>query len=231
MQLRSTHPFDRTEIRHLLALEWSEIVKRSLAVPDGPALSISATAPAADEQGFSTHKRLVRLHLDRGALGGDLRCSLATLPFENECMQLVVARHAFDAGALDAGLHDELMRVLAPGGLLLVFGFNPLSSWRLWWLRQGLQGVHLPEWNTPAQMRRRLYCADRTSSRLDYLGGAWPTSDAMPGQIRSRPWYGVWLLGVRKQRAASHPIPLRARRKQVVLRPELAQLSPRRVRL
>ncbi len=146
-------------------------------------------------------------------------------------MQLVVARHVFDAGAMDGGLHDELMRILAPGGLLLVFGFNPLSSWRLWWLRQGMLGMDMPEWNTADQMRRRLVSANRTSSRLDYFGGAWPISEPAPVQVRSRPWHGVWSLGVRKLRAVSHPIPLRSRRKQVVLRPELAQLSPRRVRL
>ena len=231
MQFRSTNLFDRNEIRNLLALEWCKVLESSLVVADGPALSISALALDSRERGLSTHRQLIRMHLDGNELAGDLRCSFAPLPFENGCMQLIIARHVFDAVGSGSGLHDELMRILAPGGLMLLFGFNPLSSWRLWWLRQSLQGMPMPDWNTAAQMRRSLICADRMSSQRDYLGGAWPASDGAPTQTPGRPWHGVWTISARKERATVRPIHLRTRRKRVVLSPGLAQFSSRRIRL
>lgn len=229
MQLHSTNLFDRIEIRNLLEFEWSGVRERSLAVADGDALSISPVACASRERSLSAHHRLIRMHLDGDQLAGDLRCSTTELPFESECLQLIVARHVTDVAGRDSALHDELLRILAPGGLLLLFGFNPLSSWRLWWLREALQdNVPMPAWNSVEQMRQRLAGVETLSSHHDYLGGVWPTRNSMTTQAPSRPWHGVWMISARKQRATAHPIPLRPRRKQVVLTPGLAQLSSRR---
>lgn len=226
VQMRSTTVFDRIEVRNLLALEWREAAARSVTVADGAALSLSGSA--IREGKLSKHPRLIRLHLEGDQLSGDLRSSLDLLPFESESMQLIIVQHVFDAAGIDCGIHEEVLRVLAPGGLLLVYGFNPLSSWRFWWLREALKGMPTPRWKTAGEVHRKLITTDCMNIQRDYLGGLWPTDDTHPREAPGYPWHAVWVISARKERAAMRPVPLRRRPKRVVLKPALAQLASRR---
>ncbi len=97
---------------------------------------------------------------DAGSCAGSLRCEPAQLPFASESFKLVVAQHVLEQVAMPDASAEELARVLAPEGVALMFGFNPVSLWRPWVsrrLRSGLQfalgGRVAPETRTGATRR------------------------------------------------------------------------------
>jgi SAM-dependent methyltransferase len=219
--------FNLAEIENLLALEWSWVSNAPLTVPAGPAISLApARWPAMPMH--SSHQSVIRLHLAGDGLGGDLNCSMSALPLETDGVQLIVVRHLFDVLGPHEELESELMRVLAPGGVLCLFGFNPASTWRLWWLQHALHGMPMPRWNSPAQARRRLAALDAVQSQHGYLGGSWPSSSAMDARGNGQRWHGAWSLVARKQRIAARAVDSHLRRKRVELAPGLARLSSRR---
>lgn len=231
MQLRPASIFEMTEISDLLALEWEHARSHSLIVADGPALSITPRfVSGARERTFSAHPHLTRLHMQEGRLKGDLSCDVDSLPFDDECMQLITARHLFDDPGASMRSGDELLRILAPGGLMILYGFNPLSSWRIWWLGQSLRGIPAPDWSATEKIRRTIAAGGRVSVRRNYLGGSWPLMQSVRQPTRGRRWHGVCCVEIRKERAGSRPVPLRARNR-VVINGDLAHLPSRRVGL
>ena len=69
--------------------------------------------------------------------GGDLRCSLAELPFATQSLDLVVLPHVLEFVDQPHALLREVERVLLPEGSVVISGFNPLS---MWGLRRALSG-------------------------------------------------------------------------------------------
>ncbi|MBX3696357.1 MAG: methyltransferase domain-containing protein [Dokdonella sp.] len=224
--------FELAELQHLLAGEWNRVRTRAALVASGHGLLIDPLA-AVRTSAISSHPEWTRLHLQGDGLGGDLRCSPDSLPFESDSMQLIVARHVGDMLDPGSGIEAELARVLAPGGMLLLFGLNPLSPWRFWLSRQVRQGWRLPGYRSAGRMRRTLDDCKLSVVGREFLGGAWPkrplqTSPAgerLAGAI----WEGAWLLAARKQRLGMHPIPLRAGRRRVPINHGLAQSPSRRL--
>jgi SAM-dependent methyltransferase len=92
----------------------------------------------------------VSLALDAsGRLAGPMvaRCDL--LPFADDSVQRVVLQHALDLRPAPRALLGEAVRALAPGGYLVVFGFDALSPtiWRCRIARRATRravGVQLP---------------------------------------------------------------------------------------
>lgn len=79
---------------------------------------------------------MVRQRLVIGASGNDVGSELAcfsadvhALPLPNGCLDAVVLHHALETAEDPRTAIREIARVLAPGGRLLVCGFNPLSLW------------------------------------------------------------------------------------------------------
>ncbi|HNR91067.1 MAG TPA: hypothetical protein PKO41_01455 [Dokdonella sp.] len=196
-------------MRRLLDEEWGRVEHEAGGLASGPALSITATAAAAQAR---LHGRpgSVCLHVEGAALAGDVRCETDVLPWAAASFDLIVVRHATDLLA-DRGLECELARLLAPGGTLLLFGLNPLSPWRLWWSRRA--GACEPRLRclAPTRMRERLAGFGLDVTRPCWLGGAWPSAPAshvMQADDGAR-WHGVWMLRADKRAAAVRPLPLR----------------------
>ncbi len=240
VELRTSNPvqllpasiFEMTEIRNLLAMEWEHARNHSLAVADGPALSIApGTIVGKRERTFSAHPQLTRLHLLDGKLAGDLMSAADLMPFDDDCMQMIIVRHLFDDPGATTQMGKELMRILAPGGLMILYEFNPLSSWRIWWLRQAMQGMSMPNWNANAKIRRTIASGGRVSIRRNYLGGSWPLAQSDSRLMSGRRWHGVCCVEIRKERESSRPLLRATRRGRVVLNPELAQFPSRRIGL
>jgi len=170
----------------------------------------------------------LRLHARGDALAGDIVCAARALPVENEAFQLVFAQHIGDMQPGNAGLVEEIARVLAPGGLLLWSGFNPWSPWLAWvhWHTRG--GGAVPQTLNVDALRRRLIRSKLAPLAIDYLGGCWPQHGATlhetPGRFARfiSPLRGAYLLAARKQRAALTPLRPRVVRKSVALNPRLA---------
>jgi SAM-dependent methyltransferase len=79
----------------------------------------------------------VRFHV---ILGGDLpkvsHCPVIVaednlLPFPTDSVDILVLQHSLDISAHPHQVLREAERILRPGGRLLLFGFNPTSSWGL----------------------------------------------------------------------------------------------------
>jgi SAM-dependent methyltransferase len=114
----------------------------------------------------------VTLRLAQGRLDGDLRASASEpLPFVDRAFDLVLLRHALEPASLSL---DEIIRVLAPGGMLVLTGVNPISGWTPWWLwhTRG-SSAHAA---SPIQLAARLRRADLRIERVQRVGRALPLS-------------------------------------------------------
>jgi hypothetical protein len=222
--------YQRTELRHLMSREWDLVRQKARFVASGVGLSI-APSPGAAEAALPGQDRLICLHADTSGLGGQLRCHPHSLPFEDDSMQLVVARHASDSLGRDSGIEAELARIVAPGGLLMIFGFNPVSSWRPWWAARVRDGMPAPSFRSIGSTRRLLLDQKLSMGRGEFLGGFWPSALASEPMSATRTsgvfWQGAWLLMARKQRFGMHPIPLRSPRRRPAMSPGLLQSSSR----
>jgi SAM-dependent methyltransferase len=150
-----------------------------------------------------------RLVLASDRLGGDVRASaLEPLPFIDDAFDLVLLRHALEMAPLPPDLLGEIVRCLAPGGLLALTGVHPISGWAPWWhWRMRGADVHL---NTPLQLGGWLRQAALQIERVQRVGRLWPagTTDV---QAAAHPLGGGYLLLARKRRPMSLPTRLRPR--------------------
>jgi SAM-dependent methyltransferase len=160
----------------------------------------------------------VTLRLAQGRLQGDVRASaMEPLPFIDRAFDLILLRHALEPAVLSL---DEIIRVLAPGGMLVFTGINPLSGWTPWWLwhTRGSES-HV---TSPIQLAARLRRADLQVERVQRVGRALPVSSNGNG-------HGTVLLGggyvlvARKQGPMNMPTRLRPK---PVTAPVQAGLAP-----
>ncbi len=75
------------------------------------------------------------------------------LPLANGSTDLVVIHHGLDISHNPHQLLREVARIIAPGGRVIIAGFNPLSSWGLWRLLRFKMGV---PWGSRFLQLRRL---------------------------------------------------------------------------
>lgn len=187
-----------------------------------------APAPSGMDAGFRSHPEMFRLHLVAGCVHGDLRCHPGSLPVDSDSIQLLVARHALDLLDRESGIDDELVRVLAPGGTLFLFGMNKLSPWRLWTAFNAHEAVSRPRHQSLIRVQQKLARAGLQPVRRVFLGGVWPATGHVEGLGRSNRLEGAWGLVLAKRRSAVRAIPLRRHDKAMALGHGLAQVPSRR---
>lgn len=227
MQHESTPFFELAEMRGLLAQEWNITRELASKTPSGAALSL-APSPMAGETGIRSHPELIRLHFDEGCLLGDLRCQPDALPFDNDSIQLLIARHVLDLLEPASGISEELARVLAPGGTLCLFGMNALSPWRLWSALNAREAVCRPRTPRLGRVQRLFTRASLRHVRREFLGGTWPArADAVSVGNGGR-LDGAWVLVLTKQRSDMRVVPMRRRPAAMALGRGLAQMPSRR---
>lgn len=164
--------------------------------------------------------------LSDGQLQGDVQCMTGQLPFASECFNCVIAQHAFEHSSLLAENVVEVARVLAPEGLALVFGFNPLGSWRPWleWRRRR-EGVPLHLHS--AHTWRKLLLREQVDTVQVNFPGLWlprgdkTRPDPNPSRGRDARFGSSWLLVARKRRSTLTPLRPRLRIREMSLRPRL----------
>ena len=210
MQFAPNTIFALAPLQRLLDEEWAVAMQRAARVAAGPALSISPhdgsgrTLPASRPGSCA-------LHVAGDALAGDRRCTPDALPWPAASFDLVIVRHAIDALPTDAGLDAELARVLAPGGTLLLFGFNALSPWRLWSAARSPAGLQAPRCSRVTRVKETLRPHGLEATEHAFLGGRWPRRgsrvDPIAGGSR---WEAAWMLAARKQAVVMRPIPMAA---------------------
>ena len=188
-------------------------------------LRAHAGAPAA------LPKHLLGTVIDLGDaqhFNGRLSCSVDELPLASESCKLVVAQHVFERLAEPQVCASELARVLAPEGVALILGFNPLTLWRPWLAgkaRQSGVALHLKS----AQAAQQAFTRNGIEIlQTRYCGASLPrtrTLDEAQNAWRS-PTFGrvaaSWLLLARKRHSALTPLRLRKSARELALNPRLA---------
>jgi SAM-dependent methyltransferase len=218
--LGSDNLFALPEVAALLREELACVPTHAARRPAGRALVLQACAGHHALAPDTRHLAAVRLHLDAGTLSGDVACAPQALPWEDEAFQLVLAQHVGDV-VPDERMLAELGRVLAPGGVLLWYGFNPWSPWLAWLHWQARRGLAVPR-TAPADFMRRRFVQHRLAAGdVEYLGSCWPRrDDASAGPLaRLR---AAYLLAATRQRAVLTPLRPRVARARVAIRPHLA---------
>lgn len=148
-----------------------------------------------------------RLRLSADRLGGDvLASSREPMPFIDDGFDLVLLRHALEMAPLPPALLGDIIRCLAPGGVLALTGLHPLGGWSPWW-HWRMRGVKA-RLNSPLQLGSWLRRADLQIERVQRVGRLWP-SPAVDAGMGTHLLGGGYVLVARKRRAMSQPIRLR----------------------
>ncbi|MGH8171887.1 MAG: methyltransferase domain-containing protein [Rhodanobacteraceae bacterium] len=221
--------FDLPEILATLREELSVLPAHAARQPAGRALILQPGAAARAVPFDLRHLSPTRVHVDGELLRGDVVCSPRALPWEDESFQLVLAQHLGDALPTPAEALEEIARVMAPGSLLLWFGFNPWSPWLAWMHWRARGGLALPQTSNVDALRRRLARAQLASVGCEYFGTPWPRRsthaavDSAQGRLSALTMLRCsYLVTARKQRAVLTPLRPRVARSNVALGTRLA---------
>jgi SAM-dependent methyltransferase len=159
---------------------------------------------------------------------GAARFDAAELPFVNDSFQLVIAQHAFEFMADSEALASEVSRVLAPEGVLLMLGFNPMGTWRPWLIGQSMRGARLSLQSASA-CTARFARQQIDTLQVRYPGLMLHNDPAQPHSRYAR-WFAdafgrfgsSWLLLARKRRSTLTLLRLRPSKHERALNPRLA---------
>lgn len=147
------------------------------------------------------------VHVADGQYQGDVRAAIdESLPFVDDAFELVMLRHALEVAPRPDVLFEEGVRVLAPGGLLVVTGVHPFGAWSPWlsWHARARSATL----RTPWRLRRQLVLAGLVVERAQRVGGLWP-GQTVPWQGWAGAWGGGYVLVARKRRHLVTPIRLK----------------------
>ena len=129
------------------------------------------------------------------------------LPFIDDAFDIVWLRHALELVSQPYDVLQEMVRILAPGGMLVIAGVHPFSAWAPWfyWITRGAAGgLH-----SPLQLVHTLHRAGLDVVGTRRVGHLWPTAGKIPPRDRA-PWGGGYVLLARKQRYLVTPLRIHA---------------------
>lgn len=162
-----------------------------------------------------------RLYPADGGYRGDLRAAMdESLPFVDEAFELVLMRHVLERTPHTPAVLGEAVRVLAPGGLLVLSGVHPVSGWSPWvhWRARG-EPVSL---QLPLHLRHHLLQAGMEIERVSRVGSPLPGMTSHD-DAASRLLGGGYVLVARKRRKMVTPLRIRPAPVRV---PASGHLSP-----
>lgn len=160
------------------------------------------------------------LHLTGGSYRGDVQAAAdESLPFVDDAFELVLLRHALEVAPVVSALLAEAIRVLAPGGMLVLTGLHPLGGWSPWfyWRVRGKSQALL----TPLRLRYQLQQAGLEVEQLQRVGSMWPDPRERSTSVNALG--GGYVLVARKRRQMATPLRIRPAAVRV---PANGQLSP-----
>jgi SAM-dependent methyltransferase len=160
---------------------------------------------------------------DDGLLAGAVRCAPWQLPFASESFKVLIVQHALERIVDIEDCVAELARVLAPEGIALMLGFNPLGTWRPWLMRRA-RGLRL---RSAGVCKAQLQREQIDTLQIRFPGVLWPRAGAMaepekPAHPVLARFGSSWLLIARKRRSTLTPIRLRKPAREAARVPQLA---------
>lgn len=184
MHQRDVDVYASAPLRRLLS-EQTRVLRPDLQRCAGSHALLLGVTPGDEPPALPMLGYWTTVHLAGGRYGGDV-CAAADepLPFVDDAFELVMLRHALEVAPQPDALFDEAVRVLVPGGLLVLTGVHPFGAWAPWlgW-RARKRG---PALRTPWRLTRQLVAAGLVVERVSRVGGLWP------GQTASWPeWSGA----------------------------------------
>jgi SAM-dependent methyltransferase len=149
----------------------------------------------------------VQLMLAGDHFTGEIQAHAAEpLPFADDAFDVVVLRHVLQSAPEPAALLQEVIRVLNPGGCLVLTGIHPLSAWAPWWSWQ-MRG-RTRHMSLPMQLAARLRGADIKVESLQRVGHVLPMTSLLSGDA-SGVLGGGYVLRGSKRRTIALPTRLR----------------------
>lgn len=113
------------------------------------------------------------LHYDRGSYTGDLKAAAdEPLPFVDEAFKLILMRHVMEVVSTPAAVLEDAVRMLAPGGLLVIAGVHPMSAWSPWFWWRGRHAIR--RLHFPLGLNRSLRAVGMEVERIARVGRSWP---------------------------------------------------------
>jgi SAM-dependent methyltransferase len=144
------------------------------------------------------------LCVDDARYSGDLFAAAdEPLPFVDDAFDVVWLRHALEVVPQPASVLRETVRVLAPGGTLVIGGVHPFSAWAPWfyWATRGAGR----ELHSPIKLMHALRCAGLDVISTRRVGHLWPMAGKYGPRDRA-PWGGGYVLLARKQHCLVTPL-------------------------
>jgi len=220
-----------TPVRQLLALELTALTPILGGVYGNFGLFMRAHVDAPTDLPPHLLGSTLTLAVDGPrSCAGSLRCAPSSLPLASESCKLVVAQHALER--LDDPLEcaAEFARVLAPEGIALVLGFNPLSLWRPWLAGKARSAAFTLRPQSAQSWQQVLARQGIETLQTRFLGAMspWQRGSARRESTpyERRPLFGrvggSWLLLARKRRSALTPLRLRSGTRELAINPRLA---------
>lgn len=146
----------------------------------------------------------MELRVEGARYSGDL-CAATheRLPFIDDAFDVVWLRHALEILPQADEVLQESMRVLAPGGTLVIAGVHPLSVWGPWfyWKTHDARSVL----HSPLQLSRTLREGGLDVLSTRRVGGLWPMA-GRSARADVAPWGGGYVLVARKQHCLVTPL-------------------------
>jgi hypothetical protein len=161
------------------------------------------------------------LHLHGRRYRGDLLAAAdEPLPFLDDAFDLLLLRHVQEVAPNAPALLDDAVRILAPGGVLVLTGMHPISGWAPWfyWRTRGESRTL----QMPLRLGHGLRQVGLEIERVQRVGHTWP-GQAMPGLLSGSVFGGGYILVARKRRRIATPLRIKSAPVRV---PTSGQLSP-----
>ena len=220
-----------TPVRHLFALELAALTPILSGIYGNFGLFVRPHADAPTDLPPHLLGTTLELAVDGPrSCAGRLRCAPTELPLASESCKLVIAQHVLERVDDPLECASEFARVLAPEGVALVLGFNPVSLWRPW-IAGKASGAALALRPQSAQSWQQVLARQGIETlQTRFLGAMSPwqrsaaRQESPPHERRSILGRvgGSWLLLARKRRSALTPLRLRRNARELALNPRLA---------